>query len=357
MPKNKGSALPQYAIIIALIALTLVPAFFLFGQTIYNSFVDFYNGLSGKETVSLQSSQIPENKPVIEGTPVSTNMSEGGILGGSPENPVQKCVNNNCTLDYGEFVLTGIPENFSNFIQSSGTSGGTEELLALIEQIAKQLEESGNTEGAAEFRDLANMGHYIANLQKEIEDRATNCASSSDQYNCYLAELGKNVGNVTIPPNLDHLGFDFAGAQNVELQEFYGVGADFGQAQGFYTSDPGYFQTAKNEYPSFAFVELYNKIANSDKYTDATKKVTRELYKYMGEINSELHNKVYHVKPEGTMTLYTKYDTVTGEASDIATPEFSISGFTNPITSQRSDVNSVLICATGKQDDKGHACY
>ena len=48
--------------------------------------------------------------------------SPGG-LGGTREEPASACENGTCTLDFGDSVLTDIPEDFANFVETNGNGG------------------------------------------------------------------------------------------------------------------------------------------------------------------------------------------------------------------------------------------
>ena len=104
----RGNSLTQYAIIIALIALLLVPVFLILGQNIVNYFAGLDKGLGERKNdhTTVSNDQLPANM---------TNMA-GGSLGGTPDKPVEKCQDNECVIDFGEFVLSGVPENFSDYV-------------------------------------------------------------------------------------------------------------------------------------------------------------------------------------------------------------------------------------------------
>ena len=54
--------------------------------------------------------------------------------------PQKSCANANCSIDFGDFVLTGIPENFDDFTETSGGFG--EDQTALYSNIISQLADS-----------------------------------------------------------------------------------------------------------------------------------------------------------------------------------------------------------------------
>src|SRR3989339_651169 len=92
---QSGSSLTQYIIIIALIAVVVTGTYFIMGQTIVNKLEAFYLSLQNSSNDSDISK--PKDGKII-----------AGQLGGTPDNPVQKCLTGSCSIDYGNFILNGI---------------------------------------------------------------------------------------------------------------------------------------------------------------------------------------------------------------------------------------------------------
>lgn len=174
MGKNTGNALPQYVIVIALIAIALTPVFFSLGNILVGQFSSLQSGLIVSEpvtnnTASGNSSSTTETNDTTSTT--NTNVVAGS-LGGTPSNPAKKCAANTCTIDYGDYVLSGVPENFGDFLQTSGPAGGTETIVAVIEELIAAAKAQQITIDSALLQDLANYGHEIAGVEKELEAAA-----------------------------------------------------------------------------------------------------------------------------------------------------------------------------------------
>lgn len=213
MKLNKGSALYQYVIIIALVALAVAPVYLFFGRNIVTFFEHFYNSLSNKESFqSQQTSKVNNNNynnnanntlPAnINNTPLSTTtttttsntntsapVNMGGQFGGTPDKPVKKCDANLCSLDYGNFILKNIPVDFKEYVESHGTSGGTDKILAILDEFIKQLKQyDPANKNIFHLENLSNEGHKLANIEGILEDYGEdwkNYAISSEEYESF----------------------------------------------------------------------------------------------------------------------------------------------------------------------------
>ena len=171
MKSIKGNATTQYAIIIVLVIIALIPVLFIFGGTITRSFTDFYNCLLNTEKytpvvktdtnnpVSANISETTTNKtdtttsiktsskPIIDTTGNTTSANStmaSGSYSTTLTNPQVNCDKGICTINYGDFVLNGIPDNFGGFIEAQGASGGLETIAASLQEIIDSLDEPGD---------------------------------------------------------------------------------------------------------------------------------------------------------------------------------------------------------------------
>ena len=161
MNKNKGVSLAEYGIIIALVALSLLPIYFLLGQNIIDYLKNYSNAVTDINT-SLDENTDPTKVSILSET------VKAGDLNGTPADPVMSCANNICAIDYGSIVLNGIPANFGEIVETTGTAGGTEEIIALLEQVAEQKSEDPKTT-EQELIDLQNLiarGKEIVEIEK-----------------------------------------------------------------------------------------------------------------------------------------------------------------------------------------------
>lgn len=352
MRQIKGSSLSQYAIIIALIALALVPVFFVLGKNIYGHFDHFYELLAGKAAdnpdISPSSSDVPDAIPPSGSTP---NVAAGS-LGGTPDNPVKNCDGGECTIDFGNMILTGIPDNFSELVQTSGSSGGTEAILNIVDQIIDQLDSDVPEESRKNLEELADLGHILADIEKHIEAIAEECAQTSYAKDCFHNRVCDNSTLIIDPellkafPTLDTTGT--VGDLSVQSGRIGGAMHD-------YLLNPDFYNASVEKDLSFTFVERYNKVMEDDSISDAQKAVIKEMYWQIAILGEEIDAKLWGASGINEMIIIN--DPITGVGV-----ETDVTGFTNediykPKSSNITDLDSAIICATGNMSDSGTQCH
>jgi Flp pilus assembly pilin Flp len=332
----RGNSLTQYAIIIALIALLLVPVFLILGQNIVNYFAGLDKGLGERKNdhSTVSNDQLPANM---------TNMA-GGSLGGTPDKPVEKCQDNECVIDFGEFVLSGVPENFSDYVRTSGNSGGTKKLVQLLYQMADQLAETGDTDNSLEIKKLATLGHNIALLENEVEKRVIAC----DRDQTCVQNLLKEV--ILKPDGYDESYYEF----NPNLSYNYmSVMVSAGSVLAYKMDGSSvYEETLKNNSPAALFLEQFESLKASN-ISEANKAVIEVLYREIGYLGEIVEFGLFNSSGK-TGTHYT--DAVSGESipyPEIESP-FDVFYDYQPVALTHFD--SALICATGKYTDSGVKC-
>lgn len=371
--KECGASLAQYVIIITLIALALVPIYFTFGQQIVRGFTNFYNGvLSINNTLQANS---PENLPAIK-----DGVVKGGQLGGTPDNPKKTCVSGVCAIDYGDFVLNGIPDNFTSFVESNGTAGGTDKLVALLNQLADQADDPATpADEGQSIRDLANLSHIIARIDEQTETIANNCKSNADPSNCFFSYVNANKITVSdLPADTATILPGFTG-NNINL---YGDGfynqtsisvakaLKEGHTPNWGSFDANYFNDNKTKFPSLAAVEKFDSIQGDPKISANIKNATEQIYRSISGISDNLSVNVSKLFTYADLVTTTQvnawpysssFDPVTGSQLS----DFNLTGYENskindvlhPKSSTNTDIDSAIMCATGKDADTGQNCY
>ncbi|MEW5820885.1 MAG: hypothetical protein AB1782_11905 [Cyanobacteriota bacterium] len=381
MKKSSGASIAQYVIIIALVALAIIPVFFVTGKYIYDNFEYFVKMLKG-EITSQQGISITKESflPSIEisDQDVIDGKILAGQLGGTNEKPIEKCVDNICAIDYGEFILNGLPENFNEFIQSSGTSGGTEKLVMLMNQLADQLDEAGDKEGAEDYRFLANIGHIMASMENIFESGGKSCTASYGAgtynekwcFNTIAASMKFKESELAIPKEMQEAGYDFdffiSDPSNVDdFNKFLSnlrIDLARGEEEKHYTQ----YQNTKVTTLAYSAIELYDKIMDDPKYSDSMKGVTQELflsindlgYDFYGKVSTQFEALKVNMGGESYEKLVTRYDPISGEIIPGALYNPSgIQDIYNPKTSIGTNFNSALICSTGWNKDTGTKCH
>lgn len=182
--KECGASLFQYVIIICLVGLGIVPCYYLLGNNIKLHFTNFYNSLANNNDI------IQENASPLFNLIVNGGLS-AGQLGGSPANPVSQCADNNCSIDFGTVVLNNIPKDYSEIIETSGASGGTDVIVSMVQQIAEQLEDSPQVseEQLAKIKDLISYGNDIKNLEMLFEQKYERMLTYKDELAQYSSSM------------------------------------------------------------------------------------------------------------------------------------------------------------------------
>ncbi|MGD9580424.1 MAG: hypothetical protein AB7V50_03565 [Vampirovibrionia bacterium] len=336
MRKQKGSALVDYMIPTAVIG--LVVGLSMYTMVDKNTLINFA-AKSLNLTVNTSTGVAKSGK--------TTLLTQGGSLGGTMDNPVKICENYECSIDYGEFILTGIPDDFATFVQSSGTSGSTEKLISLIDQIADQLESKGDTQGANDFRELAALGHFISDIEEVAEQKAQYCGSQADPMSCYVAELNTPT-DMTLSNELNTLLPGYASNPTPTLMELImSTKIDHGRMNKEY--DPSFFDLMNEISPSYGFIDKYDSIMANSNYSDGMKDITKSLYLQINDLSTAMHGILNSaVKNNGAATEFPDYDPLTGNYKGVLTSQLSdTNSVMEPDTSNITDLDSSLICALG----------
>ncbi|MEA2022288.1 MAG: hypothetical protein U9N08_07425, partial [Candidatus Caldatribacteriota bacterium] len=187
--RQKGSALIDYMLPTALIGIVVgLGLYYMFSENLFTKFIT----ASANMKVDL-----------AKGQAVIGHFKEDSSSLVYYDTPTQSCTEGTCIIDFGPFPLTGLPENFSEFIETSGSAGATDKLFAIAEQIADYLKDTGDLEGAKEFRELANLGHFMSDIQETVEDELKSCQSESDVVACFDNKYNDNSIDIALPANLN----------------------------------------------------------------------------------------------------------------------------------------------------------
>lgn len=343
-----GSALTQYAIIIGLLAVVLIPSFFIMGSLINENFKGFSSIFSNKdeqtETTTNPNTTTPTTNPIIPAL-------LGGSLGGTPENPVKECDNGVCNIDYGELMLQGLPDNFTELVETSGTAAGTTELTNMLDQMIAQMEGNVDAQELQQMKDLANMGHLMADYEKYVEDFAKQCDTTADPKQCMGDFLYHGTTNYNPPTNLTNqltgLALDFSNP---------GYILEVGGSMNNYLNDSTTFEQSKNSELASAFVGQYQEVMNNSAFSDTQKDIVKELYWQIGSMATELDNVIWS-SGSSNYTQDSYYDPLTVEQTYYDISSFEAGDIYNPNYSHTTDLDSALICAAGYHSDTSTQCH
>lgn len=341
MYKSKGQEALEFVLVTVLVFFGALLAIFVFGDKIAQFFSLNSTNAAANNTSKAMIKADANGRYYSEnfGSLPANNPNKGQISetpensGGQPESPVSTCSNGVCSIDFGSFILNGVPENFDDFVKSSGTSGGIDKMIALLLQLADQQEQQGDAAGATELRELANTGHNISGYFKQCEDNVQAGFTDFVGGAVFTDQTGKQ--------------YDISQAQD-------GI-ARIGHIRNKMMTDPSFnIETQKDSKPAAKFVYLYDKVAANPKFSGQVKDIVKELYSAIGSLSEETSSMI-HVAGGGMQTP--EYDPLTGSAL----PLKNLSGITmqsilHPQTSSVNNFKSALICITGKNQDSGTNC-
>lgn len=348
--KIKGQNLIEFLLIVGLIAIVCILALTTLGQNINLSFLSSYNKVKGFQ---------PFGKDPNYLTKVT-----GGSLGGTFAAPKQQCQGNVCDLDLGPFAISGIPSNFGEFVEASGSSGGTEKLAAIISQLADQLKEQGDDDGYSEFMKMAELARMMGDMQKQDEQAATSCKASSGTvagdtaHTCFKTYYDSNPAPA-LRSSLSTVLTDYnAKAKDKDIVVYN----DIGQARNSKLTDSTEYNSLKTTYPSYALVDTFDSIMSNSKYSSELKSITTKVYQNLGDIatNHSVYTGNYGF---GVWDLPTvNYDSITGSERtpiDYGWDTFNSQGLTEILTPQSSsetDLAAALLCTSSSNYNNGNAC-
>jgi hypothetical protein len=388
--KNKGSALVDYLIPTALVAVV-------FGLGLYTlvsngSLLKFF-AASIKMTVNDQKKSAYVGDKITALTYTGYTGVSGGDLGGTPTNPVKSCKDGNCIIDFGEFALSGIPEDFPVYVETAGTAGGTDKLLSLLDQLAQELEEIGDTQGAADLKKFSNQGHALAALETKMESIANSCANAgtdTEKRKCFTSAYTANSSYSDLQSELAAIlekpaKFSTLDAYTDSIRPDKAV-YDTTIAK---TKD---LATCSASELGCAFYDQFNTISNNNLFSSNIKGIAKEVYVEISNLCSNISaiadamgltestgavaefdyncqmppcwltgndictcNKTIVSNADPNQVVY---DPLTGQPTtkDFSSERSSTTGITNPKTSIGTHLDSKIVCIVGKNDDNGYKC-
>lgn len=107
-----------------------------------------------------------KNKQIVIDSQGTANI-KGGSLGGTADNPKMQCGFKVCTIDFGDFILTGIPEDIAEISTASRGGEQTANYANLITKLAEQMERDGAETGLVNYlKSLATNAKKMGVVEK-----------------------------------------------------------------------------------------------------------------------------------------------------------------------------------------------
>jgi len=356
--RQKGNALSQYGIIIGLVVLVAVPTFMAFGNQVVSgltSYVDQYTNMNNKIDTnnknninSIANNNV--NNPVDTTTPATPTTDQ---VDKNSNNVSCSATDNTCSIDFGDFKITGVPQNLNKIVETTGVSGGMDNLIGLLDQIAKQYEEQGKPEQALEIKKLATTGHNMALIQKSFEDFAFNTCKndtaciSSYANKTYPKPAGYNETYSSFPTSVKY----------VDAPWLTSIGVALNSRQG----------SSSESTVSRFYQDTLDKIRQDSSISDEAKGVIQELTWDIGTLSQKwVPMFAYLTCPMPESSKNSNFTYLYDPLSGSITKNYYNSSISNDSMYQDiqninapelTHVDSGLICASGGYSDSGTSCH
>lgn len=268
---------------------------------------------NGKLAMSSQGAPDAVNKTMVLAS-ANNNQFDwtilAGQLAGTQDNPAFKCAGDDCSIDYGSIALNGIPANYENFVETSGASGGTEKLIAMVDELIKQADNIDPPMDLELLKQLSNQGHSLAAAQKKTEETANKATGGINLLIMAQMQTLQKQQATTIGLN----------------QQFQDTLAQFNQKY----SNPA-SQTQAN------ILNTVNVLG---------KNIVDTNQQYSSMVQSTASYGLQESKKIKALIGIQNYTEVKERTEDLLTAKFSF----------KTNINSTIICTTGKYKDTGKKC-
>jgi hypothetical protein len=321
MKKNgiPGNTLGEYGLVGALVLVSCLGGVALLGSSLEQVLDGFNQSLSVRPKVSSAESA-QGNSPVHSIPPsaqgVMQNPSGASPVGMTAATGSSKLMLNNLTV-----------ENTAKTIQVVGANGTTRELMKLLESRIQTMLAAGEItqEEANLLQELANKGHYLANVEKSLEDAfMTGKTEIVFEGQSYLTE---GFGHI--------LGFNRA----LSVEERWEM-------------DPKYANPALKP-----FAEVFAKVKQSPMFANpSVKQQVFEITMQIAALDEALASTTVNVL-DTYQASPSKWSTYKSELDQGIAENFveMMAGAPYSTSTQNHD-NSGKICSTGNGKDSGTAC-
>lgn len=234
------------------------------------------------------------------------------------------CTGENCNLQLGEITLTNFPDNFNQYIKTAGSAGGTKTVSDLLTQYASGLETQDlPQETVDKVKNLANLGHLMANYQQSIETKINNCNGNSACEKSAASNIDRSIINV-------------------------------GEAIRASMYDTKTFEKMLSSRIAYQFVDEMNKINNDPNLSQSDINVIKELVWDIGVIGEDFQNNAAAITGTKENAFY---DPLTGEETYDVVRIDPTENFLKYGASKITHFDSALICANSSNVDSGTDCH
>ncbi len=347
MKPCRGVEIAEYGLILALLVLISVPALMFMGEQLSSSYNNMNPTGKASELFALLgggaggNSQNPDpisadDQDVLTDTLASKDTSVPGLTQPSDHSTISQSITVNQAMGttFDELISQGFKATSAEGImQSVGSLGAGKTAAALasnLEDLIEQMESAGEmtAEEANHFRQLANQGHKIAQIEQIIEqagerfDGTTPWANS----NQFMAQQVEYNGMTVSVGQLSTL-IDFPGGMPTNWYDHLYTG-HVNTSNDFYNNNNNNNELSK-------FVDMYQ-----DSQKLSVLQNNRQLYDYVYSLSSTI---VMTSEQVGSLEFQTGNEQTVRDS--LAQP-----------LSDKAHLSSSNICGVGQGSDSGTSC-
>ena len=273
----RGQSLTEMGILIAIVAIVSISVLTFLGtqnKDILNNVLAKYKGFN------------PFNVDI--NGPKSIDNIQKGSLNGTISMPKSQCDGDTCVIDYGDFILKGIPEDFSSYIKTHGASRGNDVLTNLLNTLTEAYDETSHEDLNTKLKKLAALSDVMQQVNNVSRSKVSDCATNPDPIACTKA-LNLNPGDITLTPIQQSLLPDFLlsselvynSLSNNDLYTTYNEVESMG--------------TPMDGAPGYEFFKLAQEVMSDPNMTPATIELVQSITKTTQEINGAMHGEYFGI--------------------------------------------------------------
>jgi len=328
--KNKGQEANELVLVTGLVFFAALFTVMVFGEKISNFMTsDSSVAKTAQQTATVidssdQQKYQPDYETSVDYEPQAPVSDETAIT--SSELAIDPDYTGGLTdITLGSMNLTGIPEDFNEYLQTSGSAGGSDLIAATISEYATQLEAQGvPAETINSIKELANIGHSIAQYEKEYEVKIAACGNDTSCIESAISTFDRTQIAVG----------DARQAYNENINSF--------------TSQLNSGSTA------YTFLNKLEEIKSDKSLSQNDINTINELAWDIGVIGEDFQNNVSLL---GGTDWNHFIDPLTGVAVKEPFTGDKIEKFNTYNASKITHFDSALICANSNSEDSGTSCH
>lgn len=242
--------------------------------------------------------------------------------------------------------------NFNDYVQITGSSGGTDIIKAYMMKIAQDMEAKGLTSEADDVRTLANVMHNVASVESLLETKAKHCSSAAEGFEECMNNLRFEVCPEPEGFNQNYSNHDNNNSFETTLQNL-----KLAQKLNDYNT----YCTSNSDTVACSFAKSYGDILEDNNIEQQTKNVVKELSYAVSTMAEQMVTMVHM-----SSGAYNEDESLLGEQGvnsdmqttyDADTAPFTYEDFKNYNAGTITNLDAALTCAAGSGEDTGNSCH